>query len=113
MRWECGDAYPLETILATIHHVVHHHDRAGRQGIANADGTWFEDDPPRFTKLVRVALKPLARSTDAMVDAAHAAVEIDDYFAINSRADLEARTGDDSYSDGRIGSGFGIRTTGG
>lgn len=58
------------------------------RAIAKADGAQFEDDPARFTKLALAALKPLARPTEAMVDAAHAAVEFDDHWAINSRRDF-------------------------
>jgi hypothetical protein len=57
--------------------------------IANADGSRFEDDPGRFRRLALAALRPLARPTDAMVDAAHAAAEFDGYWAINSRADFK------------------------
>ena len=58
------------------------------RAIAKADGARFEDDPARFRRLALAALKPLARPTEAMVDAAHAAVEFDDHWAINSRADF-------------------------
>jgi len=56
--------------------------------IAEADSARFEDDPERFQKLAVAALRPLARPTDEMVDAAHAAAEFDDHWAINSRADF-------------------------
>ena len=42
--------------------------------------------PPRYRKLALAALKPLARPTEAMVDAAH---EGDAFWAINSRADFK------------------------
>lgn len=60
-------------------------EQVGR-AIAKADGTRFEDDPERFQKLALAALQPLARPTESMVDAAHAAVEFDDHWAINRRA---------------------------
>jgi hypothetical protein len=44
------------------------------RAIATADGARFEDDPERFHRLALAALKPLARPTEAMVDAAHQAV---------------------------------------
>lgn len=58
------------------------------RAIAKADGARYADDPARFQRLALAALKPLARPTEAMVDAAHAAVEFDDYWAINSRSDF-------------------------
>ena len=58
------------------------------RAIAWADGAKFEDDPDRFQKLALAALKPLARPTEAMVDAAHQAVWSDAFWAINSRADF-------------------------
>jgi hypothetical protein len=58
------------------------------RAITAADGAAFEDDPSRFRKLAMAALKPLARPTEAMVDAAHEAVAFDDAWAINSRADF-------------------------
>src|ERR1700744_1501221 len=57
------------------------------RAIARADGVRFESDPARFRRLALAALKPLARPTEAMVDAAHEAVWSDAYWAINSRAD--------------------------
>jgi len=56
--------------------------------IATADGASFDADPIRFRKLALAALKPLARPTDAMVDAAHEAVSFDDAWAIRGRADF-------------------------
>lgn len=58
------------------------------RAIAHTDGARFEDEPIPSQKPTRAALKPLARPTEAMVDAAHAAVEFDDYWAINSRSDF-------------------------
>jgi hypothetical protein len=57
--------------------------------IARADGSNFESDPARYRKLALAALKPLTRPTKAMVDAAHAAVWSDAFWAINSRADFK------------------------
>lgn len=56
--------------------------------IAKADGARFEDDPTRFRKLALAALKPLARPTEAMVDAAYEAVRFDEYWAVNNRRDF-------------------------
>lgn len=69
--------------------------------IAEADGARFEDDPARFQKLALAALKPVARPTEAMVDAAHAAVEFDDQWAINSRADCREAARPIIKRDGR------------
>jgi hypothetical protein len=44
---------------------------------------------PRYRKLALTALNPLARPTEAMVDAAHAAVWFDAFWAINSRVDFK------------------------
>ena len=56
--------------------------------IAEADGRALADDPARYRRMALAALKPLLRPTDAMIDAAHAAVWFDNYWAINSRADF-------------------------
>jgi hypothetical protein len=56
--------------------------------IATADGTRFEDDPKRFNRLALAALKPVARPTEAMVDAAHEAVRFAEHWAVNSRRDF-------------------------
>ena len=48
-------------------------DRIGK-AIATADGADFENDPARYRRLALAALGPLARPTEAMVDAAHEAV---------------------------------------
>ena len=58
------------------------------RAIAEEDGAKFEDDPDRFEKLPLAALQPLARPTEAMVDAAHQAVWFDAFWAINSRSDF-------------------------
>jgi hypothetical protein len=62
-------------------------DQVGR-AIAQVDGAEFEDDPARFRRLALEALKPLSRPTEAMVDAAHAAVEFDGAWAIRGRSDF-------------------------
>jgi hypothetical protein len=56
--------------------------------IATADGTKFEDNPTRFRRLALAALKPVARPTEAMVDAAYEAVRFDEHWAVNSRRDF-------------------------
>jgi hypothetical protein len=56
--------------------------------IAKADGGDFQADPARYRRLALAALKPLAKPTDHMVDAAHEAVSFDDHWAINSRRDF-------------------------
>ena len=58
------------------------------RAIAQADGCDFAADPSRFRRLARAALHPMARPTDAMVDAAHQAAWFDDNWAINSRDDF-------------------------
>jgi hypothetical protein len=63
-------------------------DRIGR-AIAEADGGDFQADSTRYRRLAVAALKPLARPTDAMIDAAHKAVWFDAYWAINSRSDFK------------------------
>lgn len=62
-------------------------DAIGR-AIATADGTDFDSNPERFRRMALAALKPLTKPTEAMVDAAHAAVEFDDHWSINSRRDF-------------------------
>jgi hypothetical protein len=62
-------------------------DQIGR-ALAEADGDKFEDDPGRFRRLALAALKPLARPTEAMVDAAYEAVRSDEHWAVNSRRDF-------------------------
>jgi hypothetical protein len=63
-------------------------DQVGK-AIAKADGACFDSDPPRYRKLAFAALEPLARPTEAMVDAAHEAVWFDAFWAINGRADFK------------------------
>lgn len=58
------------------------------RAIAKADGADFDTDPARFRRLALAALKPLARPTEAMVDAAHQAVWFDAFWAINRWADF-------------------------
>ena len=60
-------------------------DQAGK-AIAKADGACFESNAPRYRKLALAALKPLARPTEAMVDAGHAEAWFDAFWTINSRA---------------------------
>jgi hypothetical protein len=56
--------------------------------IAKADGGDLSTDGDRYRRLALAALKPLMKPTDALVDAAHEAVEFDNLWAINSRADF-------------------------
>jgi hypothetical protein len=63
-------------------------DQVGR-AIAKADGADFDSDSTRYRNLALAALKPLARPTEAMIDAAHEAVWSDAFWAINSRADFK------------------------
>jgi hypothetical protein len=58
------------------------------EAIAKADGGDLHADADRYRRLAVAALKPLMKPTDAMVDAAHTAVEFDNFWAINSRADF-------------------------
>ena len=58
------------------------------RAIATADGVEFEDDPARFRRLALGALRPMARPTDTMVDAAHEAVSFDGAWAIRGRSDF-------------------------
>jgi hypothetical protein len=62
-------------------------DQVGRA--AKADGGAFESDQLRYRKLAMAALKPLARPTEAMIDAAHETVWFDGFWAINRRADFK------------------------
>jgi hypothetical protein len=55
---------------------------------ATADGARFEDDPEWLHRLAVEALTPLARPSEAMVDAALQAVWFDAFWAINSRRDF-------------------------
>ena len=56
--------------------------------IAEADGVDSQADPDRYRRLALVALKPLGKPTEAMVDAAHEAAQFDAHWAINSRRDF-------------------------
>ena len=62
-------------------------DRVGR-AIAEADGGDFDADRARYRRLARAAIGPLARPTEAMVDAAHEAVWFDAFWVINNRTDF-------------------------
>ena len=48
------------------------------RAIATADGAKSEDDPSRYRRLAMAALKPVARPTEVMVDAAYEAVRFDE-----------------------------------
>jgi hypothetical protein len=61
--------------------------RVGR-AIAEADGGDFDADRARYRRLARAAIEPLARPTEAMVDAAHEAVWFDAFWVINNRTDF-------------------------
>ena len=63
-------------------------ERVGR-AIAEADGGDFAADSARYQRLAVAALVPLARPTEAMIDAAHQAVWFDGFWAINSRNDFK------------------------
>ena len=57
--------------------------------IAEADGGDFHADKARYRRLALAALKPLARPSEAMIDAAYEAVRFDEAWAINSRRDFQ------------------------
>ena len=57
--------------------------------IAEADGANFQAEPARYRRLAEAALRPLAKPTDAMIDAAHKAASFDDLWAVNSRRDFK------------------------
>jgi hypothetical protein len=59
------------------------------EAIAAADGGRFADDRARYRRLAVAAIRPLARPTAAMLDAAHQAVWFDAYWAINNRRDFK------------------------
>jgi hypothetical protein len=59
------------------------------EAIAKADGADMHDDAVRYLRLAQAALKPLARPTDSMIDAAHKAVWSDGFWAVNSRRDFQ------------------------
>ncbi len=59
------------------------------KAIAAADGERFVADRARYRRLAVAAIRPLAKPTEAMVDAAHTAVWFDAYWAINNRRDFK------------------------
>jgi hypothetical protein len=59
------------------------------EAIAKADGGDLRADSARYRRLAQAALKPLAKPTEAMIDAAHEAVWFDNFWAINSRRDFQ------------------------
>jgi hypothetical protein len=62
--------------------------RIGR-AIAGAETAISRPTRPGYRGLASVALKPLTRPCEAMVDAAYQAVSFDGYWAINSRSDFK------------------------
>ncbi len=58
------------------------------RAVAEADGGDFDADQARYRRLALAALKPLAKLSEAMLDAAYEAVRFDEAWAINSRADF-------------------------
>jgi hypothetical protein len=58
------------------------------EAIAKADGSDLRADT-RYRRLAFAALQPLAKPTEAMLDAAHEAVWSDATWAINSRRDFQ------------------------
>ena len=62
-------------------------DIVGR-AIASADGGNFASDRARYRRLAIAAIRPLAKPTEEMVDAAHCAVWFDAHWAIDSRRDF-------------------------
>ncbi len=56
--------------------------------LAEAEGANFNDNAARYRGLALAALKPLARPTEAMIDAAYEAVWFDAQWAINNRRDF-------------------------
>jgi hypothetical protein len=59
------------------------------KAIAAADGEIFAADRARYRRLAVAAIRPLAKPTEAMVDAAHEVVWSDAFWAINSRRDFK------------------------
>jgi hypothetical protein len=53
------------------------------------DGADVQADRTRYRPLAEAALKPLAKPTEIMIDAAHEAVWSDNFWAINSRRDFK------------------------
>jgi hypothetical protein len=62
-------------------------DRIAR-ALAKADGEEFDANPHRYRRLATAALRSMLTPADAMIEAAHAAIEFDNIWAINSRADF-------------------------
>ncbi len=62
-------------------------DQVG-DALAKAVNGNFAADTARYRRLALVALKPLTRPTEAMVNVAHEAVWFDSYWAINNRRDF-------------------------
>ena len=58
------------------------------RAISKADGGSFEQDRDRYRHLALAAVRSLARPTKGMIIAAHAAVEFDAMWAINSNRDF-------------------------
>ncbi|MEI7606905.1 MAG: hypothetical protein WCJ64_05940 [Rhodospirillaceae bacterium] len=58
------------------------------RAIAAANGAPFETDRDRYRRLALAALKPLGKPTKGMIYAAHAAVEFDAMWAINTNQDF-------------------------
>jgi hypothetical protein len=56
--------------------------------ICKADGGDIHSDGDRYRRLALAALKPLARPSEAMIDAAHQAVWSDAFWAINNLRDF-------------------------
>ncbi len=59
------------------------------KAIAKSDGGRFGADRARYWRLAVAAIRPLAKPTAAMVDAAYEAVWFDAYWAINNRRDFK------------------------
>jgi len=53
-----------------------------------ADGARLKDYPARFRRLALTTLKPLARSTEEMLDVAHEAVRSDEHWTVKSPRDF-------------------------
>jgi hypothetical protein len=56
--------------------------------LAKADGSPFQSNQARYRLLAIAALKSLLVPTETMIDAAHAAAQFDDDWAVNTRADF-------------------------
>ena len=56
--------------------------------IAVADGGDIISDYDRYRRLALAALRPLARPSEAMIDAAYEAVRFDESWAVNNRRDF-------------------------